>query len=398
MTDIPSRQELFRIARDEILAHNSRLKRDVIERDGTDANAIVAAISGVGDEISLTMARICAAQFLSSARGQPLRRVVFDRYGLVEVPAGAALTTVQFSTTAGAPVTFSIPKDTKVQTNDGRQFVTIVAATYLAGSTGPLSVPVRSVLAGLSQQVRAGSITAIVDTLQNAPADLRVTNGLATSGGANSEEDDDLRSRAQAFWTTVQKGTRAAVVADARAVPGVKRAEGVEIVDELGRPVRGQLIIADQFTDALVSETTPPAYETQSQSLAAQVSLELEDTRAFGVAVDVLVGQVVLQSVILALNFAAGAAIDVAALRARAACVNYINGLNPGATLDPVALIAVLRLVPGLVVTGSEILSPPAPVVPATLQVLRTSLSLVTAVSTTSDRVLQSSNPDVGVV
>lgn len=396
MSDFPSYDDLFRVARDEILAKNARLRRDVIERDGTDANAIVAAMAGVGDEIVLHLTRTCAAQFLDSARGQNLRRLVFDRYGLSAKAAGPAFGTVAFTTTASTATQFSIPVGTRLQTNDGRQFMTIVSATFPANSTGPVYVAVRSVLAGLSQQARADTITNILSTITGAPTDLAVTNARATSGACDEESEDDLRARGKAFWSTARKGTLSAIKEAALAVQGVKRATAFEGLDEIGRPrLRCKLVIADEFTDALVSGTTPPTYETQSQVLGDVVSLALEEARAGGVHVDVIVGQVILQSIQLALSFDAGVDVDTVALRARAAVVAYVNGLSPGESLTPTGIVDALRYVPGLIITENEVVSPVGSVVPEQLQVLRTMLSMVSTISTTPNRALQSSlNPD----
>jgi uncharacterized phage protein gp47/JayE len=218
-----------------------------------------------------------------------------------------------------------------------------------------------------------------------------VNNTLATSGGADAESDDDLIARAKAFWVTARRGTLAAIREAALAVPGVKRAATFEVLDESGRPLmRTQLVITDEFTDSLVLlTTTPPAYETQSQMLAEVVYASLDDVRAAGAHIDVYVAQVVLQSVQLALSFDTSADVDVVALNARAAVVNYVNGLAPRVNLTPANIIAALRFVPGLVITGSEVVSPAGTVVPAALQVLRTTLQMVSTISTNPNRALQ---------
>lgn len=368
-----------------------------MEREGTDANAIVATNAGVGDELVLHLVRVCAGQFLDSARGQYLRRLVFDRYGLSAKSASPSFGTVQFSTTVLTASQFNIPTGTKVQTNDGRQFITIVDAVFPANSLGPVLVAVRSAQAGLSQQARAGVITTIITTITGAPATLAVTNTLATSGGADEESDDDLRARGKAFFSTARAGTLSAIKEAALAVGGVKRASIFEGLDELGRPaMRAQLVITDAFTEALVTTTTtPPAYATQSQVLADAVFQALVDVRAAGAYIDVIVAQVILQSVQLALSFDTSSDVDTVALKARAAVVNYVNNLSPGEALTPAGIVEILRMVQGLIVTGAEVVSPAGSVTPERLQVIRTLLSMVTTISTNPNRALQSTlNPD----
>lgn len=397
MSDFPTYDTLFRVGRDEILAKNSRLRRDVVEREGTDANAIVATNAGVGDELVLHLVRVCAGQFLDSARGQYLRRLVFDRYGLSAKSASPSFGTVRFATTVLTASQFNIPAGTKVQTNDGRQFITTVDAVFPANSLGPVLVAVRSAQAGLSQQARPGVITTIISTITGAPTTLSVTNTLATSGGADEESDDDLRARGKAFFSTARAGTLSAIREAALAVSGVKRASVFEGLDSLGRPaMRAQLVITDAFTEALVTTTTtPPTYATQSQVLADAVFQALVDVRAAGAYIDVIVGQVILQSVQLALSFDTSSDVDTVALKARAAVVNYINNLSPGEALTPAGIVETLRLVQGLIVTGAEVVSPAGSVTPERLQVLRTLLSMVTTISTNPNRALQSTlNPD----
>ena len=399
MADAPSYRELFRIARDEALTHNSRLTREIIERDGSDANTIISAGVAAADEVVTQLIRAEASTFLDSASGKQLDRLVFDRYGLTRKPASPAVGSVAFSTTAATVSAFSIPVDTRLQTADGTIFLTTANGSFPSGSTGPVVVAVRSADAGASQQARIGTITSILDTISGAPGDLAVTNTLATTGADDQEEDDSLRDRARRFFSTVEKGTLRAVEQAALSTPGVRTAVAFEFLDEFGRPDRAtQLIISDAFTEALVDvAVTPAAYQTQSQVLAATVFQALDDVRAAGIYVDITVAKVTLLGVRLALSFQAGVDVDSVALQARAAIVNYINRLDPMANFIPADAVNTLRVVPGLIVTGAEIISPAGIVEPGTLEVLRTTLGLVVASSVQPDQALQGSGNSDGV-
>lgn len=381
MADLPTAADLFRIVRDEMLARNGLLSLEVIERPGTDANVLAAGAMAAGDEILTQLCRIEAGLFLDSAKGAALDRLVFDRYGLVRKPAAAAVGMVEFSTAVPNPSAFTIPSGSLVQTASGIQYVTTAPVLFPASSVGPISVNIRSVLAGVDQQAQIGTITAIISQLIGSPTDLVVTNSMATAGADDEEEDDSLRARARLFFVTARRATKSALEQGALAVPGVRTATAFEVLDTNGFPARVvQLIIADSFTEQLAtfSDVPPPAYQVQAQMLAMTVLNGLNEVRAFGIQVQVLVAAVVLQPVILRLTFNAGVDTATATLRARAAAVNYTNGLAPGATFDPLALIDKLRPVPGLFISGQEVASPPGPVVPNPLQVLRTSLELVT--------------------
>lgn len=397
MADFPDYASAFRTARDEILSKNSQITLDVIEREGTDANALTAGMAAIGDDLTTQLVRAQAGLFLDSARGTLLERLVFDRYNLTRNPASQALGSVVFTTTAPAPATVPIPKGTKLETSDGRQFVTWAAASFPMGSTGPVTVEVRSVLPGADQQARKNTITSITSSLTNRPDDLAVTNLLATAGADDAETDDKLRARARLFFTTARRGTLKAIEAAALAVPGVSSAFVFEGMDVLGRPARYvNLIITDSFTDDLVDiDPTPPTYQTQSQVLANEVWLALDDVRAAGIYIQIQVAIVTLQAVTLGLRFLAGANADLVALNARGAVAGWINSLKPGDDLLVDDMIRVLRKVNGLEVTGDEILSPAGDVAVPNLGVLRSSINLVVASSVQPDRALQgSTNPD----
>jgi len=377
--DRPTYADLFSIARNQLLLANPRLT--AVDREGSDANALVASIAAVGDEVAQQVAYVAAASFLDTATGLNLDRLVFDRYGLVRKPAAAALGTVQFTSATGAASTFAIPVQTKLVTADGTQFETTQPATFTLGSNGPVTVPVRSVLAGTTQQAGIGEINTLLSPVPGAVNDLAVTNALATAGAADPETDAELRERARRFFTTVQRGTLASIEQAARGVPGVRYAAAFEDVDAYGQQTGYvSLAVTDQYTHTLaLLGTVPPAYEAQSQQLAERVALAVDQARAAGIYVATIVAQVVLQPVTLRLRVKAGFDTAVVSLEARAACVQVINALSPGASLTVAALEAAIANVNGLYFVGDEVVLPVATVVPTPLQVIRTNLQLVVA-------------------
>jgi len=397
MPDLPTWDDLFRAARDEILLRNGRISRDAVERDGMDANILVAAACAAGDEVVGQLAELQASLFLDSATGQALDRLVYDRYGLVRKSAAASLGTVQFSTLVGAPATFTIPSGTSLATADGRGFITTQNAIYSAGSVGPLAVTVRSVLAGADQNAKSGTITSITGVFPSQPADIRVSNPYATTGGDDSETDVSLRERARRYFTTVRRGTLGAIEEAALGVDGVRKAAAFEVIDALGRPARMvQLVVTDAFTEQFVDyDVVPARYEVQSQYLATGVFNALADVRPAGIYVQVQVGNVVLQAFQLSLTFSAGVDVQDAALRARAAIVNYVNGLAPGAPFVFDDANAKLAAVSGLATNGSTIISPAGNVAAKPLQIIRTSLGLVAALAAQNDQpLITGTNPD----
>lgn len=376
---------------------SAQLTRDAVERDGSDVNLLINAGVAMAEECIGQLQYVEAGLFLGSADEDQLPKLAFDTYGIVKKPAAPALGTAVFRTLAANPSTFTIPANTVLQTGDGTQYLTLIATSFAAGSTGPLFVPIRSQLAGADQQAKIGTITNIVTGIAGAPSDLQVTNELATAGAADEESPKELTDRCRRFFLSVRKGTTGAIEAQALGVPGVVRATAIEALDTSGRAARiVQLVVSDAFTDALAAlNLTDPTYQTQSQTLAQQVFAALSDVRAGGIFVHVIVGQVVLLPITLSLTFAAGVPTDTTALAARARIVNFVNELSPGVAFDRTKALEALRAVNGLIITGNEIANPAGNVVPRSVQVLRTSLGLVNATAVQTDQpVALTTNPD----
>jgi uncharacterized phage protein gp47/JayE len=325
MPDFPTFQELFRVARDEALSRNSKLTREIIERSGSDANALVAAGVAVGDTIVGQLIRLSAALTLDVAKKADLDRLVYDRYQITRNPAAPAF-----------------------KASDGKAFAATAQVVFPTGSSGPVTVPLQSVLTGLSQQVSIGQITSMA--LAAAPADVSVTNTEASSGAADEEKDEALRDRAKRFYTTSQRGTLTAIERGALGVPGVRVAKAFEVVEPDSTPARlVDLMIADEFTEQLVdASVTPTSYQTQSDLLALTVKSTLQEVRAAGINVLVTVAQVRILGITLLLRYRTG--VDVAATTeaARARTVAYTNALAPGETFVVDDLEDLLQTVPGL--------------------------------------------------
>jgi hypothetical protein len=397
MPDLPAFSALFRIGRDEVLVRNALVSRDAVEREGTDANILIAAAAAMADEVVGQLADLAASLYLDSAVEKELDHLLFDRYGLTRKSAAASIGSVAFRTTLPSATTFAIPKGVLLQTAGGTQFITTEAATFTVATVGPVVMAVRSVLAGPAQSAKAGTITSIASQIAGAPSDLVVSNPYATTGADAEETDDSFRERGRRFFVTARRGTLKAIEAAALGIPGIRKASAFEVIDSSGRPARAvQLVVADAFAEQYVDYTTvPPRYETQSQAIASQIYAALADVRAAGMYVNVVVANVVVLPIQLTLTFQAGADVNTAALNARSTITSYVNSLAPGAAFSAVAALNVLQTVQGLSFTGGELYSPPGDVVVKPLQVLRTSLGLVSAVAAQTDTAIATGiNPD----
>lgn len=409
MSDLPSRDDLFRRARDEALIRNAQLTRDAIERDGSDANIMMAGMAGVGDEVVGQLAVTAAGTFLDSAAASndpgdtSLDKVVFDRYGLRRKPAAPSVGEVVLSRSDGSanPIAFPVPTGTRFSTSTGIQFAAAATITFPAGALS-LTLAVASTQAGLDQQAAIGTITSILDTIAGSPSNLVVANTIATAGAADRESNDSYLARARQFFVTARRGTLGAIQAAALGVNGVLTATAIEILDPLGRPGKGVvLIVSDAFTPALANlGVIPPTYQAQSQQLAQTVFDALSDVRPAGIYVAVTVANVILQPIQLQLSFRAGFDVNVATLEARTAASNYVNSLAPGNTLvvnDPrvqSSLLAAVLQTDGIDSNGTAIISPPGNVTAQPLQVIRTPLSLVAAAT---PQTIQNVSPGTGL-
>lgn len=382
MADLPIFEDLFEIAKREVLIRNPRLSRDSVDRPGSDLNILLASASAVGDEVINQVSIVAAASFMDSATGADLDRLLFDRYGLVRKSAAPAVGSVSFSTTAATTASFVIPSNTQLAATSNIVFVTTAQVVFPVSSTGPISIPVRSLLAGANQQVKPNTIQSILSTIPGAPVDLVCTNPLATAGAADDETDDAFRSRGRNFFVTARRGTKSSIEQAALAVPGVVSASLFEVLDPFGRPARvTELFIADAFTDTLATlNQESPAYDEQSSVLGDTVFASLDDVRPAGVFVRVTVARVSLIAIHLALTFDTDADVQDTELQARAAVVNYTNSLRPGERWVYSNAIAALGGIIGLTITGNEIVTPSGNVIPNFYEVIRTSMALTVTV------------------
>lgn len=396
MATFPGFEQIFERGRNEILARQGLLSRESVQRDGSDANVMVASGAAMGDLVMFQLIRMWNALFFRTATGSDLDRLAMDRYGLVRKSASAALVPVVFSAEEGPENDVTIPAGTQLATETGVKFQTTESVVWTAGETETAPVACASSLAGANQQVAINSITVISVPITDAPDSVTVTNPLASAGAADAETDVDFRARCIAFPQTLLQGTLTAIEQAGLSTPGVQSAAAYEILDSEGHQVGlVQLIIADAYTDTLAQlNQNPASYQTQSQQLAAQVVLRLRDARAAGVYVEVIVAQVVLEPLVLALSFSAGASVNGAALAARIAAQNAVNALRPGQTLDPSSIKAACETVPGVI--NCTVVTPAGPVIPTQLQVLRTSLGLVVGANQAGVPISQGTNVDAG--
>lgn len=379
MADLPTFDDLFRIGKLESLARNRKLSAKEFDRKGSDLNILTALSAAMADECVGQLANLWAASFAGTARGAALDRKITDIYpDLIRKQASPSVGYATFTFSSGTA--FSIPDGARLTTEDGIQFI-VVGDTAVSSADTSKRVPIRSSQAGVGQKAGAGKINSIMDQISGAPGNISVSNAAATFGGEDREEDSDYLVRFRLHYLAARRATKGAITAAVMGVPGVVKCTVIENLDALGRPIGYvKAVVADSYTEQFANTAVlPVTYQAQTASLSSQIENVLEEWRAAGVGVIVEIAKVVLQPVRLSLTYLAG--VDEEAIRGRvlALVIQYINNLPPGTVLRLQALRDVVAPVPGLYITGSEVISPIGDVVPEVNEVLRTSSSFVRA-------------------
>lgn len=209
--DKPSLLDLVNQARADFLSRagvDDPLRRSDIEVHARVAAGLVQGLYGYADWM--------ARQILPDTADSD----VLDRWASIwlEVPrkpAAAATGLVTLTVQAGAVV----PVGTQVRALDGQVYQVTADPT---GSAPTLVAAVQAVSVGAAGNRAAGQVMSLVSPILGVQS--TVTAG-AMSGGADVEQDDDLRARLlSAIRSPAQGGSAADYVAWALEVPGVTRA------------------------------------------------------------------------------------------------------------------------------------------------------------------------------
>lgn len=371
MADFPTRAELFQIGADEMIGRGelrppgSRVSPEELYTEGSDVNLLLAGASAMGEEAMRHVALRTSSLFFATAEREALDRLVADRLSrsIVRLEASAALVELAVSQAPGGPVqVFDV--GTRFRTEAGVEFRSLHAVTLGAGDTGPVTVRAQASQTGTSGNVDADTIRALVQPRSG----VSVTNPARAAGGDDQEPDARLRARAQDFFPAARRGTLGAIEFGARTVPGVRLATALEIEDEFGRQTgHVQLYVSD-------------AAGAGNALLAELVRTALRAWRAAGIYVDVVGATPRFEPVVWRLRFATGIDSTIAFDAVRRATIAAVNRLAPQTTLERSALFEAARSVEGVIVRDDAIVAPVGDVVPATGEVIRTRLDLVTAV------------------
>ncbi len=373
MPDYPSRAELFQVGADAVLLRaearppGRRITPDELYTEGSDVNLLMNGAAAMAHEVLYQGQRRVKALLLDGADGPDLDRLVADHFSptIVRKQASPAVVPLTFTRPAGPLLGVTLVVGTRFKTENGLEFELTTAGSFPIGSNGPISALARATVTGTATNVAPNTITLPSAALPD--PEILVTNLVVASGGDDVETDPRLRARARSYFRIVRRGTVPAIQFGCLTVAGVRSATVIEHTDIYGYP--------NGLVDAYIAD----ASGNGNIVLATAVIAALYEWRGAGVMVTVIGATPVYQTIVLNLRYQAGIDTAVAFDRARLSVVAAVNQLGPQQTLERSMLFEALRRVPGVIVLDDAITTPAGDVVPATGQIIKTTLDRVSA-------------------
>ena len=323
----PSFQDLLTQGQAEAQAR----RPDLTFTDGDITQAQLHGAAAMADAVIRFGAQAFKATFIDGATGNELTALVDDHLNLQREAASSSQVAVEFTRPfdAGAEPAGAIPSGTTVATEfdaEGNeiQFTTDTNLVFGLGVLGPLSVIATAVEAGRDSNVVANKVTRVLDTPGFDPT-FTCNNPAAGGGGNDEETDDDLRTRARQFFTTLRRGTLAALEFGAKLVPEIRVALAVENI------TTGEVTV--RVTDADGNSTL---------QMVADAIAELENWRCAGSTVLVVGGTQLLVDMQITLTTRAGFDVVPLATTFAAAVEARITKLKVGQIMYLDSIIGVL--------------------------------------------------------
>jgi uncharacterized phage protein gp47/JayE len=344
MASAPTFDDYFQAGRAEAINRRPDLTFDT----GDITEMEQAAAAAMADHLTEYAASRVKATFLDGAFGDDLTTLADDRYGIQREQANAATVTVTFTRSSGV-LTGTIPGGTVVATQKDSlgnevQYITNADDGWSVGALTH-SIACTCTQNGVVGNVAAGAINRLVTT--GLFDTFTITNAARAAGGAEEEDDDSLKDRCRAFFTTLRRGTLAALEFGAKTVAGCANA------------------IAAEPGDGTVSLFISDSGGGSSPTLISNVATEIENWRSAGVVVNVFGGTVyTIPTINVSLTLRPGVAVSLTDVRN--AVVGRVNKLKIGedltltliknavATVDPDGILDVVVNIPAGTVSAVD--------------------------------------------
>ncbi|MCA1179775.1 MULTISPECIES: baseplate J/gp47 family protein [unclassified Pantoea] len=293
--NIKSFKELYQ---DQKTAVEARAARMVDFSIGSILRSLAESNAGVASWLQQLIVKLLVNTRASTCSGEDLDSWMAD-FNFERNPAVQAIGTVTFRRFTASHQAL-IPIGTNVKTIDDTQFFTVVSDTkhknydpvqrgyVLPADQALLDVPVRAWQAGLSGNVRAGTVTVIIGSVSFVDT---VTNLKAFEGGADAEKDDDFRARFVKWFSSLSKATKEAIEFAILHIQSGVSCALVENYSYAGKPQSGYFF-------AVVDDGTGKP----SQSFIKKSYEAIEKTRGFTVGFGVFPPVIVTANVSLVIE------------------------------------------------------------------------------------------------
>lgn len=355
----PSWQDLYDVGKATLVSRRPTLR--VQEGDVTDA--IIAGCASMGTAVLAFANNRFRATFLDGAVGTDLVDRAHER-GVDKDLGDQAIGRVTLSRASFAAGAGILVAGTKLATeaDDAGSFATFTLdedTTFGPTALSVTEVPITCTVIGVLGNVDANTVTRILDTPAFDPS-ITVTNPEKIVGGLEEETDAELRDRARAFFLTLARGTRDAIIYGAKTVNGVSRVT----VDVDGSGIISVYVADDEGNSnaQMISDVTD---ELAHWVDAADV-YNVYGGSFFGVLID------------LSLTVRTGTSIPALIPRIQQAVVSRLKLLNPGDTLYRDAIASAAREVDRQNIVEVVVNTPAANVTPSINQAIRTTTGDVT--------------------
>lgn len=334
---------------------------DLVFAEGDVTVAMLHGGAAMADANTRFSAQSFKETFLDGAQADALTVLVDDHLNIQRDAASAAQVTVDWSrTSAGAGGT--IPTGSLVasefdENGESVEYSTDAPFVVGAGLNGPFPIACTAVVPGAAGNARIATVTRVIDQPAFDPT-FTCTNPAVAAGGNEEESDPDLRTRAREFFSTLRRGTLAAL--------------------EFGAKVVSSVIIAaasEDITTGLVTVRVGDSDGDSTQQMIDDVVTELENWRCAGTAVTVVGGQRLEVGFGLTLTVRAGFDVAARLLDFEDATEARIDKLRVGETLFlDMVIAAILAVDPDNIfdvtfdsmTVGGTPLVPPADLIPGT--------------------------------
>ena len=233
--------------------------------EGSVLAQILAAAARSDESIYFQIAKVLDVFSIDRAQGEDLDLRIAD-YGISRSVNIYASGSGQFKRTAVANA-FTVPMGTLVQAN-GFVYKTTADAIFGAGNASSGAVSIVASQVGSGPNTSSGTAMTVVTTFSDAAATgLTFTLTSAISGGADSESDKLIRSRAKALIRKLNRTSPDALKAIClTSTLGPERCTSAKVVESLSNPGR-VLIYIDNGGGLTATETT-----IASESLTASAT------------------------------------------------------------------------------------------------------------------------------